>query len=150
MEDGAFLGRVIHEVHRGVLTLAEAITIYERTRMPHVWTKQQASFLAGEACMADASLARIRDASAEPEVAGYLDNPVSPGCPDPGYRSWNLWGWPDSVVGVYSYDAEGDADRAVCEYLAQKGKEKMDPQTKVVPELKAMWWRWWAGEDASK
>jgi 2-polyprenyl-6-methoxyphenol hydroxylase-like FAD-dependent oxidoreductase len=47
MEDGAFLGRVISEVVRGVITMPEAITIYEKTRMPRAWTKQQASFTAG-------------------------------------------------------------------------------------------------------
>jgi salicylate hydroxylase len=36
MEDGAFLGRVISEVVRGVITMPEAISIYEKTRMPRV------------------------------------------------------------------------------------------------------------------
>jgi salicylate hydroxylase len=48
MEDGAFLGKVIAEVVRGILSLPEAIAIYEKTRMPRAWTKQQASFTAGE------------------------------------------------------------------------------------------------------
>jgi salicylate hydroxylase len=48
MEDGAFLGKVIADVVRGILTLPEAIEIYEKTRMPRAWTKQQASFTAGK------------------------------------------------------------------------------------------------------
>lgn len=48
MEDGAFLGKVIAEVVRGILSLPEAIHIYEKTRMPRAWTKQQASFTAGK------------------------------------------------------------------------------------------------------
>ena len=47
MEDGAFLGRVIADVVRGILSLAEAIEIYEKTRLPRAFTKQQASFTAG-------------------------------------------------------------------------------------------------------
>ena len=48
MEDGAFLGRVIFEGVRGVITMPEAVSIYEKTRMPRVWIKQQASFTGGE------------------------------------------------------------------------------------------------------
>lgn len=47
MEDGAFLGKVIADVVRGVLSLPEAIEIYEKTRMARAWTKQQASFTNG-------------------------------------------------------------------------------------------------------
>lgn len=48
MEDGAFLGKVIAEVGRGILTLPEAVGIYEKTRMARAWTKQQASFTNGK------------------------------------------------------------------------------------------------------
>jgi len=34
MEDGAFLGRVISEVVRGVITLPKAIDLYEAKRIP--------------------------------------------------------------------------------------------------------------------
>ena len=47
MEDGAFLGRVMGEVVRGVLSIEEAIHVYEKTRMPRAWFKQQASFTMG-------------------------------------------------------------------------------------------------------
>jgi salicylate hydroxylase len=47
MEDGAFLGRVLAQVVDGKLDLAAAIDIYERTRMPKVYIKQQVSFLNG-------------------------------------------------------------------------------------------------------
>ena len=50
MEDGAFLGRVLTEVVRGVLSLEEAIHVYEKTRMPRVWLKQQTSFAMGALC----------------------------------------------------------------------------------------------------
>lgn len=48
MEDGIFLGKVIADVVRGVLSLPEAVEIYEKTRMPRAWTKQQASFTNGK------------------------------------------------------------------------------------------------------
>ena len=47
MEDGIFLGKVIADVVRGILSLPEAVDIYEKTRMPRAWTKQQASFTNG-------------------------------------------------------------------------------------------------------
>jgi salicylate hydroxylase len=48
MEDGVFLGKVIADVVRGILSLPEAVEIYEKTRMPRAWTKQQASFTSGK------------------------------------------------------------------------------------------------------
>jgi len=48
MEDGIFLGRVMSEVVRGILSLPEAVEIYEKTRMPRAWTKQQVSFTNGK------------------------------------------------------------------------------------------------------
>ena len=48
MEDGAFLGKVIAEVGRGILSLTEAVNIYEKMRMVRAWTKQQASFTNGK------------------------------------------------------------------------------------------------------
>ena len=47
MEDGAFLGCVIAHVIDGSITIPQAIQIYEQTRMPFVWYKQQVSFLNG-------------------------------------------------------------------------------------------------------
>ena len=90
MEDGAFLGRVISEVVRGVITLPEAISIYEKTRMPRVWVKQQASFTAGEVYMCSGENASIRDASSLPEVSLALRNVTNRESPDAKYRSWNL------------------------------------------------------------
>lgn len=47
MEDGAFLGRVLAHVVNGNLNLEQAINIYEKTRMPLAYYKQQVSFLNG-------------------------------------------------------------------------------------------------------
>ena len=51
MEDGAFLGRVLHEVVYGALELPEAVMLYERGRMPRAWIKQQISFMMGATYM---------------------------------------------------------------------------------------------------
>jgi salicylate hydroxylase len=47
MEDGAFLGRAIGAVVQGKISMKEAISIYEKTRMPLAHVKQQVSFLNG-------------------------------------------------------------------------------------------------------
>lgn len=93
MEDGAFLGRVISEVLRGVITMPEAIYIYEKTRMPRVWIKQQASFTAGEVYMCSPEDAKVRDSSSLPEISSSLKNVTSRESPAANYRSWNLGGY---------------------------------------------------------
>jgi 2-polyprenyl-6-methoxyphenol hydroxylase-like FAD-dependent oxidoreductase len=47
MEDGAFLGRALAQVVNGKLDQAAAIDIYEKSRMPKAYVKQQVSFLNG-------------------------------------------------------------------------------------------------------
>ena len=68
MEDGAFLGSVIAEVNRGIITLPQAIHIYEKRRMPKVWVKQQASFMQGAIATAVGEDAAKRDRASAPEV----------------------------------------------------------------------------------
>jgi salicylate hydroxylase len=48
LEDGAFLGRLLGHVHRGDMTVPEAVDLYEQARMPKADYKQQVSFLNGE------------------------------------------------------------------------------------------------------
>lgn len=103
MEDGAFLGRVLGEVARGVLTLDEAIHVYEKTRMPRAWMKQQASFVMGAMYMAPSPVDKYRDAASassvsktpgEEEIAA-LQSGVAVTGPDANTQSWNLWGAPE-------------------------------------------------------
>lgn len=138
MEDGAFLGRVISEVVRGIITMPEAIKIYEKTRMPRAFTKQQASFTAGEIYMAATDDLDQRNQSSTPEISSSLRNVTTRDFPPTTYRSWNIWGYADSTMGIYTYDAEGDADNAVCEYLSKQGE--VDANTKVAKRLRDMWW----------
>lgn len=51
IEDGAFLGRCLLEVNRGMISIKEAIGIYEAKRMPRAFARQQASFVMGDIYM---------------------------------------------------------------------------------------------------
>ncbi|KAK5115804.1 hypothetical protein LTR85_009398 [Meristemomyces frigidus] len=145
MEDGAFLGRVLGEVVHGVLTVEKAIDIYEKTRMPRAWIKQQASFVEGSIYMLDDIRGRARDqssaasvaqTSAQAEVAGLQSKPRVSG-PDANARSWDLWGAPETVQSIFSYDAEGDADHAVLTHL--QAKTPYDSVTGVSQGLEEKW-----------
>ena len=68
MEDGIFLGRVLHDVVHNVLSLPEAIQIYETGRVPRAWQKQQVSFVMGGAYMYDETRAEYRDRSSAASV----------------------------------------------------------------------------------
>lgn len=146
MEDGAFLGRVLAEVNRDVLSLPEAIAIYEKTRMPRAWIKQQASFTTGGIYMAEeeprgkardaSSAASVDMTSQQADVAGLQQKPMVTG-PDPNAHSWNLWGAPETVQSIFGYDAEGDADNAVLQYLQAKGP--WDEVTGVSKGLEEKW-----------
>lgn len=129
MEDGAFLGRVLQEVVRGVLTLEEAVHLYEKTRMPRAWIKQQTSFAMGAMYMAPKPMDAYRDAASvasvkktfeQQEILNLQTSSKQVTAPDANELSWNLWGAPDTVRSIFSYDAEGDADHAVLVYLSER------------------------------
>jgi len=149
MEDGAFLGRVLKEVRNGVISLPEAIHLYEKTRMPRAWIKQQASFVEGGIYMADDVRAQARDESskasvqqtaAQTEVVALQSKPRVTG-PDVDSRSWDLWGAPETVQSIFSYDPEGDADNAVLTYLQEKST--WDRTTGVSRGLEEKWTGWY-------
>ncbi|KAF2216125.1 hypothetical protein CERZMDRAFT_89818 [Cercospora zeae-maydis SCOH1-5] len=153
MEDGTFLGRVLSEVVRGVLSIPEAIEIYEQARMPRVWIKQQASFVMGGIYMADPERAAYRDAassravketSAMADVRNLNSHQKITG-PDQNSRSWNLWGAPETVQSIFGYDAEGDADFAVLKYLQEKSP--WDEETGVSHALEQKWTGWYLPEE---
>lgn len=106
MEDGAFLGRVLAEVVRGIITLPEAINIYEKTRMPRAWVKQQASFTMGAMYMLpppmddyrqQASTESVAYTEAQNEIANLQTTSAKVTGPDPNALSWNIWGAPETV-----------------------------------------------------
>ncbi|KAL6789785.1 hypothetical protein J3E68DRAFT_443598 [Trichoderma sp. SZMC 28012] len=119
MEDGAFLGRIISEVVRGVISIPEAIQLYEKQRMPKAWVKQQISYMSGVINMMTDTMERNK--ATLPETRAALENPVRPTHLPTTYRSWQCYCTADSVPGIFYYDAEGDADSTVCEYLCSKG-----------------------------
>ncbi|KAL7943773.1 hypothetical protein V8C42DRAFT_328415 [Trichoderma barbatum] len=119
MEDGAFLGRVISEVIRGVISMPEAIQLYEKRRIPKAWVKQQISYVSGVVNMLTDSTERNR--ASLPEAQAVFENRIRPSQLPTTYRSWQYYCTADTVPGIFYYDAEGDADSTVCEYLCSKG-----------------------------
>jgi salicylate hydroxylase len=109
MEDGAFLGRVISEVLRGVISTREAIHRYEKQRIPRVWIKQQAAFVNGQINTVTGTEQLERDSASAPEVAAYDRNPLQPEVLPPTYRRWQLFSSAETVPGILAYDAEADA-----------------------------------------
>lgn len=138
MEDGAFLGTVIGEVLRGTITMPEAVELYEKTRMPRVWAKQQGSFMMGSLIMYAGDRAEARNKSSRVEVRSVENNPTNPEPRPSTYRSWVLWANPESVPHMATYDAEGDADMAVCRYLQERSE--VHPKTRVAKKIEEKWW----------
>ena len=69
MEDGAFLGRCLGEFVKGHLSVAEAVSIYEKARMPKTDFKQQVSFLNCAIWhLPDGPLVDVRDKAMSPEL----------------------------------------------------------------------------------
>jgi salicylate hydroxylase len=139
MEDGAFLGTVVGEVVRGSITVPEAIGLYEKKRMPRVWTKQQVSFVNGTLNMAGGEMAERRNRASRPEIDALTQDVVRPNKSlPPQYRPWQLGFSPISVPSVMYFDAECDAEQAVLEHL--QNTTPMDETTLVT---KGLWDRWW-------
>jgi len=67
--------------------MPEAISIYEKTRMPRVWIKQQASFTMGEIYMCSTDKANLRDSSSIPEISSSLRNVTNRESSEAKYRS---------------------------------------------------------------
>ncbi|KAJ5459506.1 uncharacterized protein N7458_001058 [Penicillium daleae] len=124
VEDGAFLGRIVSEVIRGTISVNEGVSLYEKQRIPKSWIKQQISHVSG--LMNMATHTTERDNASVPEVLAAFQNRVNPVKPPPTYRSWQFYCSSDTVPGIFYYDAEGDADAAVCEYLTSRGPVNAD------------------------
>ncbi|KAL6811865.1 hypothetical protein V8C43DRAFT_312893 [Trichoderma afarasin] len=137
IEDSACLGRLLNEVVRGVLTLPEAVDLYEKQRIPRAWTKQQVSLVSGHLIM-DANRRGERSMATTAEVKAYDSNGSVVTPMPPAYRSWELAFNPYTVPGVYFHDAEGEADNAVCDYLQKKGE--VDEYSSLAKGLSDKWW----------
>ena len=143
MEDGAFLGVIVGEVVRGTITLPEAVDLYDKKRMPRVWTKQQISFVNGTLNMAGGDDVTRRNKASQPEIEALAQDVIRPNRTlPPMYRTWQLWFSPISVPSILYFDAEGDAEQAVLEHL--QNTTEMDQRTLVT---KGLWDRWWGVVD---
>ncbi|KIX05263.1 uncharacterized protein Z518_06135 [Rhinocladiella mackenziei CBS 650.93] len=138
VEDGAFLGRVISGVVRGAIDVPKAVELYENRRIPKAWIKQQISFVSGIVNMtSEEERLKIRDKATRPEIWARDQNPVDPPQLPPAYRSWQFYSSENTMPGLFYYDAEGDADNAVCEYLQSVGE--VDDFEMLSANLKNMW-----------
>lgn len=123
MEDGAFLARCLHSVINGDVSVAEAIAIYEKGRMPKASYKQQLSFLNGWIWhLSDGPAQEARDRAMECELRDEVP-----------MRSPNLYGDPVCVLECYGYDAEKHADMEISTRL-NSGRVVRDAVTTVQPE----------------
>ena len=164
IEDGVFLARCLHEVVHGVLTLPEAVTLYERGRMPRAWLKQQVSFMTGAAYMyedeprgrlrAEASVASAPSADRQSPAAsegGYNGGPSRSSVIDKtkggtgldtSKQNWNYIAPTEMVPSIWGYDAEGDADWHVLKYLMEE-RGTVDPHTRIASKLEEKWTGWY-------
>ena len=114
MEDGAFLARCLAQVIEGRLSIADAVTIYEKGRMPKASYKQQVSFLNGWLwLLPEGPAQRARDEKMAVELTGEVP-----------MRSPNLYGDPASVQECYNYDAEQHADEEISTWLNNGALER--------------------------
>lgn len=137
MEDGIFLGRVMSEVIRGSISLETAIHLYEKKRIPRAFHKQQSAFVQGQLLSLKATEQKARDHSTAPEVEAWEQCPAHPAEMSSLHRSWLMFSSTHSVPSILYYDAEGDADFAVDEWLMYQGDK--DPKTQVSDGLRAKW-----------
>lgn len=131
MEDGAFLARCLREVMDGSISLSEAITVYERGRMPRAHVKQQVSFLNGYIWMLeDGPEQEARDRALMPELRG--EQPI---------RSPNAYSDPGMIVELYGYDAEAHADEELRTYRNSR-IQPIDVQSGVTKDRAEMYVNW--------
>jgi len=121
MEDGAFLGVVLRHATQGHITVADAVDVYEKARMPLADIKQQVSFLNGAMWMLpDGPEQEARDKAMEAELRN-----------EPLLRSPNLYSDPRTVLECYGYDAEAHAEDEVQKRL-KEGREVRDDKGMTV------------------
>ena len=139
MEDGAFLAHCIgaHLKQPSRLTLADAVSLYESSRMPKAKYKQDVSFLNGWIWhLPDGPAQEARDKAMVAELDGQV--PI---------RSPNLYGDPRTVLECYGYDAEAHAANEVERWLAGGGEER-DERTGVGRERAEGVANWFLPEEA--
>lgn len=125
MEDGAFLAKCLGAVIDGKLSIASAITVYEKARMPKASYKQQLSFLNGWLWnLPDGPAADARDRTMRGELEGQIR-----------MRSANLYGDPITVLECYGYDVEAHATDAIAAWL--NGGRPVRDATTTVERLEA-------------
>ncbi|SMQ46844.1 unnamed protein product [Zymoseptoria tritici ST99CH_1A5] len=120
MEDGAYLAKCLGAVIDGRISIADAIKVYEKGRMPKASYKQQVSYLNGWLWhLPDGPAADARDRSMRVELNGEVP-----------MKSANLYGDPGTVIECYGYDAEVHADEEIASWI-NGGVPERDAATTV-------------------
>ncbi|ETN44863.1 uncharacterized protein HMPREF1541_09738 [Cyphellophora europaea CBS 101466] len=133
IEDAAFLGQALAEVQQGSISIAEAITIYEERRIPKAWVKQQLAFIAADLEMGgpgpsydkdipEEQIRALRDRNSKPEIDASAVSVKSQAELPMRYRSWHHAFFVENNKRNFYYDAEADADDAVCQHLLNKSQ----------------------------
>lgn len=136
MEDGAFLARCLSLVVKGKATVADAVTLYEKGRMPKASYKQQVSFLNGWIWhLPEGPAQEARDREMQCELSGEVP-----------MRSSNLYGDPTCVQECYGYDAEKHADVEISTFL-NRGRVVRDAATMIQPERADQIANWFLPEE---
>lgn len=136
MEDGAFLARCLGLVVKGKATVADAVTLYEKGRMPKASYKQQVSYLNGWIWhLPEGPAQEARDREMQCELSGEVP-----------MRSSNLYGDPTCVQECYGYDAEKHADIEISTFL-NRGKAVRDAATTIQPERADQIANWFLPEE---
>ncbi len=92
-----------------------------------------------------ASTASVEKSVGQQELLNLPSRTKNVSSPDLNELSWNLWGAPEMVRSIFSYDAEGDADHAVLSYLAEK--TRWDRNTGMSEGVERKWTGWFLPEE---
>jgi len=136
MEDGAYLAICLREVMSGSLTMAQAIDIYEKGRMPRAHVKQQVSFMNGFVWMLeDGPEQEARDRALAPELEG--EQPI---------RSPNAYSDPGMILELYGYDAEAHAEEEIAK-VYNRDVQPRDKRTGLTKERADVYVNWFLPEE---
>lgn len=144
IEDGAFLARCVKLVVDQKLSLSQAISVYERARMPLAKHKQEVSYLNGLLWMLpDGPAQEARDRAMEPELGGKGKEGL--GKKGMLIRSPNLYADPKTILEVYGYDAERHADEEL--YKEVYGREMADGEKGISKSAADRYLNWFLREE---
>lgn len=102
----------------GVIDIAQAVKLYDQRPMPKAYLKEQNLLHVCPSQHGREGTPGTRPGPVSlPETLALQKNQTRPVLPPPTHRSWQSDSNVEFRSHVISYDAESDADNAVCQYL---------------------------------